>query len=140
MSDERRYDESIRRRANRAQERLTATLEQSRIATARDKRTNQRRAARDSSEGLGRERRGSRSTERAGELGEDRQIGVQPNPIQSTDAKWRERPLVLEASELAPRDSDTLAARDGLRTLADGAKVEWRPGNTATRPRPPTYE
>jgi len=60
--------------------------------------------------------------------------------FQSTDAKWRERPLVLEASELAPRDSDALAARDGLRTLADGAKVEWRPGNTATRPRPPTYE
>jgi len=42
---------------------------------------------------------------------------------------------VLEASELAPRDSDALAARDGLRTLADGAKVEWRPGNTATRSR-----
>jgi hypothetical protein len=87
MSDERRYDESIRRRANRAQERLTATLEQSRIATARDKRTNQRRAARDSSEGLGRERRGSRSTERAGELGEDRQIGVRPNPIQAPDTE-----------------------------------------------------
>jgi hypothetical protein len=30
---------------------------------------------------------GSRSTERAGELGEDRQIGVQPNPIQPTDAE-----------------------------------------------------
>ena len=89
--------------------------------------------------GLRRERHGSRSTERAGELGEDRQIGVQPNPIQSTDAKWCERPLVLEASELAPRDSDALAARDGLCTLADGAKVEWRPGKTATRPRPPTY-
>jgi hypothetical protein len=87
MSDERRYHESIRRRANRAQERLTATLEQSRIATARDKRTNQRRAARDSSEGLERERRGSRSTERAGELGEDRRMGVRPNPIQAPDTE-----------------------------------------------------
>jgi hypothetical protein len=32
MADERRYYESIRRKANRAQERLTATLEPSRIA------------------------------------------------------------------------------------------------------------
>jgi len=33
-----------------------------------------------------------------------------------------------------PRDSDALVARDGLRTLAAGAKVEWKPGQTATRP------
>ena len=39
--------------------------------------------------------------ERAGELGEDRQIGVQPNPIQATNAERSERPLVLETSELA---------------------------------------
>ena len=84
--------------------------------------------------GLRRERHGSRSTERAAELGEDRRIGVQPNPIQSTDAKWRELPLVLEASELAPRDSDALAAGDGLRRLADGAKVEWRPGKHRDAP------
>jgi uncharacterized protein involved in exopolysaccharide biosynthesis len=88
MSDERRYYESIRRRANRARERLTATLKQSRNATARDKRSNQRRAARDSSETrLGRDRHGSRSTERARELGEDRQMGVGPNPVQASDAE-----------------------------------------------------
>ena len=34
MSDERSYYESIRRKANHAQERLKATLEQSRIASA----------------------------------------------------------------------------------------------------------
>jgi hypothetical protein len=44
----------------------------------------------------------------------------------------------MPSPPLPPRDSDALAARDGLRTLADGAKVESRPGNTATRPRPPT--
>jgi hypothetical protein len=44
---------------------------------------------------------GSLPAERAGELGEDRQIGVQPDPIQSTDTEQSERPLVLEASELA---------------------------------------
>jgi cold shock CspA family protein len=33
-----------------------------------------------------------------------------------------------------PSDSDALVARDGLRTLAAGAKVEWKPGQTATRP------
>jgi len=88
MSDERRYYESIRRRAKRAQERLRATLEQSRLATARDKRTNKRCAARDSSETrLGRDRHGSRSSERAGELGEDRRMGVAPNPIQDPDAE-----------------------------------------------------
>jgi hypothetical protein len=44
---------------------------------------------------------GSLPAERAGELGEDRQIGVQPDPIQSTNAARSERPFVLEASELA---------------------------------------
>jgi hypothetical protein len=34
---------------------------------------------------LSRERHGARSGERAGELGKDRQVGVQPNPIQTTD-------------------------------------------------------
>ena len=46
------------------------------------------------------ERYGSRSTERAGELGEDRQVGVKPNPIQTTDAERQQRPLMLEAAEL----------------------------------------
>jgi cold shock CspA family protein len=34
---------------------------------------------------------------------------------------------------LRPRDRDALVARDGLRTLAGGAKVEWKPGETAMR-------
>jgi hypothetical protein len=35
-----------------------------------------------------------------------------------------------------PRDSDALVARDGFRTLADGARVECELGETATGPRP----
>jgi hypothetical protein len=73
MSDERRYYESIRGRANRAQARLAATLEQSRIATARDKRTDQRRAVRDSIKTrLGGERDVTRFGKRARKLGQDR--------------------------------------------------------------------
>jgi hypothetical protein len=88
MSDERRYYESIRRRANRAQEHLEAMLEQSRIATARDKRTDQRRAGRDSIKTrLGGERNGTRFGKRARQLGEDREVGVQPDPIQPPDAE-----------------------------------------------------
>jgi len=49
----------------------------------------------------------SRSTDRAGELGEDRQVSVQPNPVESTDAQRGKRPLVLEASELALNRSAT---------------------------------
>ncbi len=37
VSDERAYYESIRRNANRAQERLTAMLERSRIAAGRER-------------------------------------------------------------------------------------------------------
>jgi hypothetical protein len=44
---------------------------------------------------------GSRSAERAGELGEDRRVGVQPDAIQTTDAERKQRPLMLEAAELA---------------------------------------
>jgi hypothetical protein len=36
---------------------------------------------------------------------------------------------------LRPRDSDALVARDGLRTPAEGAKVERSRGASATRPR-----
>jgi hypothetical protein len=35
---------------------------------------------------LGGERDGARSGESAGELGEDRQVGVQPHPVQATHA------------------------------------------------------
>ena len=50
--------------------------------------------------GLRRERYGSRSTERAGELGEDRQVGVKPNPVPATDPERKQRPLMLEPPEL----------------------------------------
>jgi hypothetical protein len=80
MSDERRYYESIRRSARRAQERLTATLEQSRIATARDKRTGESPKTR-----LGGERNGTRFGKRARQLGEDREVGVQPDPLDAPD-------------------------------------------------------
>jgi translation initiation factor IF-1 len=39
---------------------------------------------------------------------------------------------------MRPRDSDAFVARDGLRTLAERTRLEWRPGETATHPRPPT--
>ena len=88
LSDERRYYESIRRRANRAQERLTETLAQSRLATARDKRTNERRGVRDSFETrLGSKRDVTRFGKRASQPGEDREIGVEPDPIQPADAE-----------------------------------------------------
>jgi len=44
---------------------------------------------------LRRKRHGARPTECAGELGEDRQVGVQTHPIQSPDAEGEQRPLVL---------------------------------------------
>ena len=33
-----------------------------------------------------------------------------------------------------PRDGDALVARDGFRALAAGARVEWKPGQTAACP------
>jgi hypothetical protein len=55
-------------------------------------------------------------------LGEDRQIGVQPNPIQTTDVQRSERPIVLEAPELA-LDGGTAAVQG----LPPGrfARDEW---------------
>ena len=44
---------------------------------------------------------GRLTTERAHELGEDGQVGVQPNPVQVTDEKRSERPVVLQSAELA---------------------------------------
>jgi hypothetical protein len=43
--------------------------------------------------GLRRERYGSRSAERAGELGEDRQVGMEPDAIQAPDAERSQAPL-----------------------------------------------
>jgi hypothetical protein len=67
---------------------------------------------RDQRERLRREWNGSRFGERAGELGEDRQVGVQPNAVQSTDAERRERPLMLEAAEL-PLDGGAATVEGG---------------------------
>jgi len=47
----------------------------------------ERRRGRERSERLRRERNSRRAAESAGELGEDRQVDVEPNPIQSTDAE-----------------------------------------------------
>jgi len=88
MSGERRYYQSMRRKADRARERLAATLEQSRVATARDERTDQRRAARDSVETpVGRDPNGTRYGNRARDLGEDCQVGVQPHRGRSKEAE-----------------------------------------------------
>ena len=88
MSDERRYYARLRRRANRARERLTDTLEQARIAAARDTRTNERRAVRDWSESqLGSERDSTRFGNHARKLGQDRQVRMQPDPLDSQDAE-----------------------------------------------------
>ncbi len=51
--------------------------------------------------GLRREMRETRTSQRAGKLREDRQVGMQPDAIQSSDAQREQRPLVLEATELA---------------------------------------
>ena len=40
----------------------------------------------------------------------------------------------MPSPPFAPRDSDALVARDGLLALADGAKVEYELGETATGP------
>src|SRR5436190_8504818 len=50
---------------------------------------------------LCREGHGSRSREMASQLREDREVGVQPDAIQSSDAQREQRPLMLEPSELA---------------------------------------
>ena len=54
-----------------------------------------------SAERLSREGYSARAAKRARELGKDRQIGMEPNPIQPTDAQRGKRPLVLETAELA---------------------------------------
>ena len=51
-------------------------------------------------ERLRREIREAFARESARELREDRQIGVEPNAVQSTDAKRGECPFMLEATEL----------------------------------------
>jgi hypothetical protein len=45
--------------------------------------------------GLCRERYGSRSGERAGGLGDDRQVRVQPGPVRCTEPERSERPPFL---------------------------------------------
>jgi hypothetical protein len=42
-----------------------------------------------------------RCSQRAAELGEDRQIGVQPHPPKAEHTDRQERPVVLEPPELA---------------------------------------
>jgi hypothetical protein len=86
MSDERRSHEKIRRNADRVRERLAATLAQSRIAIARDKRTNERAGVRDSVEPLGGERNATHSGKRTPKRREDGEVGDEPSRVQTTDA------------------------------------------------------
>ena len=65
---------------------------------------------------------GSCSAEGAGELGEDRQVGVQPNAIQPTDAKRGERPFMLEATELAFNGGTATEERGVARDQGAGGK------------------
>jgi hypothetical protein len=64
---------------------------------------------RNGAHGLSRKRHAVRSGECAGQRGEDRQVGVEPNQIQATDAESEQCPLVREAPELA-LDGVTAAA------------------------------
>ena len=50
---------------------------------------------------LARERYGPHSGNCAGEFGEDREVGVQPNSLDASDSQREECPFVLEPSELA---------------------------------------
>ncbi len=49
---------------------------------------------------LRRERNGSRSVQRTRQLGEDRQVGVEPDPLDSPNAEREQRPIILEPTEL----------------------------------------
>jgi hypothetical protein len=53
--------------------------------------------------------RGTRLREGTGERREDRQVDVQRDPIQTTNTKWQQRPLVLEPPE-PPLDSGSMRA------------------------------
>jgi len=50
---------------------------------------------------LSRKRRGSRPREGAGELGENRQVGVKANPLDAPHAEGRKPPSILETTELS---------------------------------------
>jgi hypothetical protein len=60
---------------------------------------------------LGRERQGASAAESAGQLGEDRQVGVEPDPIEPTD------------SEGDPSTSATDAADNSRGTVNAAAEV-----------------
>jgi hypothetical protein len=76
---------------------------------------------------LRRKRYAASPAKRAGELGEDRQVGVQPDPIQSTHAQRRERPFVLGPSKL-PLDSSSAAIQGGeARSLAGDQRAADQP-------------
>lgn len=70
---------------------------------------------------LGPERDDSCPGERAGELGEDRQIGEQPDPIQATYAERQQCLFVLEPSKLA---LDGAGSRS-LRQTRPGSMANW---------------
>ena len=56
---------------------------------------------RQSVDGLRNGWKGSRPCQRAGQLGEDRQVGMEPYAVEPSHAEWEQCPFVLEPPELA---------------------------------------
>lgn len=61
---------------------------------------------------------------RARELGEDGEVGVEPNAVDAPDAQRRERPVVFEPSELPFDGSALLVELAEARRLARDERVE----------------
>jgi hypothetical protein len=70
-------------------EEVQQALERAKAAIKAADATRDRIEARREAERLRREGHGARPAERTGKLGEDRQVGVQPDPLNATDAKRR---------------------------------------------------
>ncbi len=73
---------------------------------------------------LCREWHGPIPAQRRSELGEDRQIGVQPHALDSTHAEGQQRPFVLESSELALAGPSAAVERLGPGGVARDQRVQ----------------
>jgi hypothetical protein len=73
---------------------------------------------------LRREGNGSRSGERAGELNEDRQVGVKLDALKATNSERKHRPLVLETAKLSLHGGATLVELAPARRLTRDQRVK----------------